>query len=314
MSCLKYILESMEFMDNAELSPEQIEKKLGELGVEYVVEHLEGEKGETTLLKACIPGTEIAEENVKTRTLGIIGTLAGVGVRPKRPGLVSDADGAIIALACIMKLKEMQRRGDSLPSDVILATHIAPSTSVRPRDPVNFVEFPADLYKILDFCVDDRMDAILSVDSTKGNRITNWSNVVITPPVKEGWILKIPDEVLDIYERVCGRSPCIVPVTTQDLTPYGNNIHHLNIIVQPWLQTDAPVLGVGTTAQIPVAGTVTGANYPFELTQATRFCIEIAKYYTTNECDLYDQEEFQRLKHIYGDIGEHLKRDLQEVN
>ena len=40
--------------------------------------------------------------------------------------------------------------------------------------------------------VDPRMDAILSVDTTRGNRLVNQRGVALTPVAKQGYLLRIP--------------------------------------------------------------------------------------------------------------------------
>ncbi|NIQ07498.1 MAG: DUF1177 domain-containing protein [Candidatus Korarchaeota archaeon] len=311
MSWFKHVIRSIDFLNDPELSLQKIEEKITGIGIaDYEVKDLTGEKGTTTIVKVRIHRQTEGEKSEKPRTLGIIGSLGGVGVRPKKIGLVSDADGAIVALACMMVFGEMSRRCERLPGDVIISTHVTPSAPILPHDPVPFVGSPINLYELLEIEVDARMDAVLSIDATKANRVAKWSGFAITPPVKEGWVLKLPDEILDIYERVSGRAPCVVPITTQDVTPYGTGISHINSIVQPWLKTNAPVVGVATTARSPIAGSATGANYPIGLEQATRFCIEVAKQYTRKECAFYDTEEFTRLRELYGDMSERFKRRL----
>ena len=89
----------------------------------------------------------------------------------------------------------------------------------------------------------------------------------------------------------------------QDITPYIDNIYHINSIMQPWLMTSAPVVGVATTARVPVPGCGTGANYVLGLEQATRFCVEVAKEFTSRNCKFYDEEEFKKLTKLYGDMS-----------
>ncbi|RLE54804.1 MAG: hypothetical protein DRJ26_01525, partial [Candidatus Methanomethylicota archaeon] len=148
--------------------------------------------------------------------------------------------------------------------------------------------------------VDKQMDAILSVDATKGNRVIKVEGFAITPTVKEGWILKVSDDLIDIYERVTGKQVAVVPITMQDITPYGTGIYHINSMMQPWLMTSAPVVGVAITAKLPVAGCATGATYITSLEAATRFCIEVAKDYTSGKCKFYDESEFRKIIEIFG--------------
>lgn len=60
-------------------------------------------------------------------------------------GLVSDADGAITAIAVALKLADMRRNGDILDGDVIIATHICPNAPTQPHDPVPFMGSPVDM-------------------------------------------------------------------------------------------------------------------------------------------------------------------------
>jgi hypothetical protein len=163
-----------------------------------------------------------------------------------------------------------------------------------------------NIHTLLKYEVDLEMDAILSVDTTKGNRIVKWRGFAITPTVKEGYILKVSDDLLDIMEIVTGRIPRVVPITTQDITPYGNGVYHLNSMMQPWLVTDAPVVGVALTSELPVPGCATGANQIVDMEEAARFCLEVAKALGRGECRFYDEEEFRRLVELYGPM-KHLR-------
>jgi Protein of unknown function (DUF1177) len=81
------------------------------------------------------------------------------------------------------------------------------------------------------------MQAVLSVDTTKGNRICNHQGFAITPTVKEGWILQVREDVLDVAATTSGAPPVVLPITTQDITPYGNGVFHINSLLQPSVAT-----------------------------------------------------------------------------
>ncbi|WP_457292055.1 DUF1177 family protein, partial [Pseudomonas azotoformans] len=100
-----------------------------------------------------------------------------------RIGVVSDADGAIAAISAALKLAEMQRKGDVLAGDVIVTTHICPNAPTRPHDPVDFMDSPIDDVTMNDNEVVAGVDAILSIDTTKGNRIINHKGFAISPTV-----------------------------------------------------------------------------------------------------------------------------------
>jgi len=298
---MKHVIEAADLLESAYVTGEEVKEVLVKRGLSEVeVEKIEGEKGSTDFIKIVIPGRKGKASGGDSPTLGIIGRLGGVGARPTMIGLVSDADGAIVAIACALKLAEMAKRGDVLEGDVIITTHICPNAPTTPHKPVPFMGSPVDIFTILKKEVDKQMDAILSVDATKGNRVIKVEGFAITPTVKEGWILKVSDDLIDIYERVTGKQVAVVPITMQDITPYGTGIYHINSMMQPWLMTSAPVVGVAITAKLPVAGCATGATYITSLEAATRFCIEVAKDYTSGKCKFYDESEFRKIIEIFG--------------
>nr|MDA8319346.1 DUF1177 domain-containing protein [Actinomycetota bacterium] len=211
--------------------------------------------------------------------------------------------GALVALAVAAKLGSMARAGDVLPGDVIVATHICPDAPVRPHSPVPFMSSPVDMQTMNAYEVSTAMDAVLSVDTTRGNRIYNHPGFVISPTVREGWILRVSENLLDIQQQVTGRVPAALPITMQDITPYENSVYHLNSIMQPSTATSAPVVGVALTAQVPVAGSASGATNLADVEQAARFCVEVAKSYGAGELAFYDHSEFARLVSLYGPMN-----------
>ena len=239
-------------------------------------------------------------------TLGIIGRLGGIGARPHKIGLVSDADGAITALAAAAKIAVMRKKGDVLKGDIIIATHLCPTSPIIPHEPVDFMDSPVSLETMNKYEVDERMEAILSIDTTKGNRVINCRGFAISPTLKDGYILRVSEDLLDIMQIVTGKLPAVFPITTQDITPYGNEIYHLNSIMQPATATSAPVVGVAITTEVPIPGCATGANHTVDIEMAVRFVVEVAKAYGEGKCSFYDEKEFRRLTSLYGSL-EHLK-------
>jgi hypothetical protein len=114
------------------------------------------------------------------------------------------------------------------------------------------------------------MDAVLSIDTTKGNRICNAVGFAISPTMRQGWVLRVIEDLLSVQQRVTGRLPVVLPVTTQDITPYGNGVFHINSILQPATATHAPVVGVAITTETPVAGSATGATSLSSVEEAAR--------------------------------------------
>jgi len=300
---LRQVIEAYELLDSAYVDGYRVAEFLRKRGLEDIeVKTIEGPKGSTDFIKIVIPGKNGKSSGGTVPTLGIIGRLGGIGARPTVIGLVSDADGAVTAISVALKLADMRRNGDILEGDVIITTHICPNAPIQPHEPVPFMGSPVDIATMNRYEVDPRMDAILSIDTTRGNRIINVKGIAITPTVKEGWILKVSDDLLDILQTVTGKLPAVVPITMQDITPYGNGIYHLNSIVQPATATDAPVVGVAITSEVAVPGSASGASHEIDIDQAARFCVEVAKGFGRGKVRFYDEEEFKRLVELYGSM------------
>ena len=306
---LKQVIEIYDFLESAKISIGTLQQMFVLSGLspsEFESNKVKGKKGETQFVKIRINGREGKSKGKKTPTLGIIGSLGGIGARPHQIGLVSDADGAITALSTALKLIEMRARGDIFKGDVIVATHLSPCSPIIPHEPVPFMDAPVSIEIMNRYEVDKEMDAILSIDTTKGNRIINHRGFAISPTVKDGYILRVSEDLLDVMQNVTGKLPVVFPITTQDITPYGNGVYHLNSIMQPATATHAPVVGVAITTEVAVPGCATGANHPFDIEMAVRFCIEVAKAFGEGACAFYDKEEFKQLVALYGSM-EYLK-------
>lgn len=252
------------------------------------------------MLKVRIPGSDGKSSGGNTPTLGILGRLGGLGARPEMIGYVSDGDGALAALAIAVKLLDMKKKGDVLPGDIFISTHICPDAPTKPHDPVPFMGSPVEIYQVNQEEVSPELDAIFSIDTTKGNRVINTRGFAISQPVKEGYILRASEGLLDIMQRTTGRLPYVFPVNTQDITPYGNDVHHINSIMQPCTCTDAPVVGVAITTETMVPGCATGCSHFADVEAAARFVLEAAKAYGRREFEFYDKAEFERMVKLYG--------------
>lgn len=298
---LKQVIDVMELLDDAHITGEQVAKVLKEHGIQDItVKEIKGAEGSTDFIKIRIPGKNGKTSGGTAPTLGIIGRLGGIGARPEQIGLVSDSDGASTALSVAMKLADMQRKGDQLPGDVIIATHICPDAPIKPHEPVPFMGSPVDTVTMNKHEVDPEMDALISIDTTKGNRLANWIGFAITPTVKEGWVLKVSKDLIDIMEWVTGELPKVCPITTQDITPYGNGLDHINSIMQPCIATNVPVIGLAITTQVPVPGCGTGASHPTDIEVAGRYVVEVAKQYGKGLCSFYDEAEWETILEKYG--------------
>lgn len=257
----------------------------------------------TNFVKLKISGKNGKSNGGDSNTLGIIGRLGGVGARPEQIGFVSDGDGALAALSAGLKIIDMKNKGEMLDGDVIVATHIDPKAPTIPHDPVPFMGSSVDMTIMNKYEIDKEMDAILTIDTTKGNRIVNHKGICISPTVKEGYILRVSEDLLDILETVTGQSAVVLPITTQDITPYGNEVFHINSILQPATATNKPVVGLAITTESIVPGSGTGASHINDVEQAARFSVEVAKLFSQNKIQFYSEEEFMKLTKLYGSLN-----------
>lgn len=300
---LKEILTVYELLD----SPHANAKDLSELfyenkDTEILYKTIKGEQGKTDFIKVKICGRKGKSNGGDVQTIGILGRLGGVGTRPNKIGFVSDGDGAVAALAAALKLNKMQMHGDILDGDVIICTHICPDAPIQEHKPVSFMGSPINMEMMNKLEVDSEMDAILSIDTTKGNRIINRRGIAISPTIKQGYILPVSDDLLDILSDTTGMLPQVLPAALQDITPYGNGLNHINSIFQPAVATESPVVGVAITTETTISGSATGASHSSDVELAARFCIEVAKRFTKGECCFFDTGEFDRLIELYGKL------------
>lgn len=304
---LKQVIEMIELLDDSAVNGEKVKDFLTKRGLEDIsIKEIKGKTGKTDFIKIVIPGKNGKIKGGDCPTLGIIGRLGGIGARPERIGYVSDGDGACAALSCALKLGDMKQKGDILDGDVIISTHICPNAPTEPHDPVPFMGSPVDMQTMNKMEVDPSMDAILTIDTTKGNRVFNHRGFAITPTVKDGYILRISDDLVSTMEIATGKPAQVLAITTQDITPYGNDLYHINSLMQPCTATSSPVVGVAITTETAVPGCATGASHEIDIEVTSRFALEVAKSFGRNQCKFYDEQEWERIIKLYGSM-EHLK-------
>jgi hypothetical protein len=305
---LSQTLQVFDAFDSAHACGQTVETLLSAYAdLDVSVTEFSSAKGRTDFVKIVIPGFDGKRGGGRAPTLGVVGRLGGIGARPSRIGLVSDADGAIAAVASALKLAHMRTQGDALAGDVIVTTHVCPDAPTRKHDPVDFMDSPVETEDMNEQEVLPEMDAVLSVDTTKGNRLLNHKGYALSPTVKEGYILRVSEDLLRIMEMTSGKPAVTFPITTQDITPYGNGVHHLNSILQPSIATAAPVVGVAICTETVLPGCGTGASHEVDIALATKFIVEVAKEFTRGTCHLYDENEYARLVELYGSLA-HLQR------
>lgn len=301
---LNHVLPVVDLLDSPSASGASLAEHLRRFApsdATIEVETVSAERGATDFVRVVIPGTAGRIAGGGAPTLGIIGRLGGVGARPELIGLVSDADGAAAALAAAAKLLQMASRGDRVAGDVVVCTHVDPDAPTEPHDPVPFMSSAVDIATMNANEVTADMDAIVSIDTTKGNRILNHRGIAISPTVKEGYILRPAPDLVSVLETVSGEPARVLPLAQQDITPYGNDLHHVNSILQPAVATAAPVVGVALTTVTAVAGCATGASHETDIALAARFAVEVAKGFGTGQIAFHDEVEFAHMTALYGD-------------
>ena len=303
---LKEILDIYNLLDSAHADGNSIKTHLLRIRSDANVEvvPIVTPKGSTDIIRILVKGKNGRSQNGTAPTIGLMGWLGGIGARPDAVGYVSDGDGALAALSVAAKLLDMQTKGDFLEGDVYLATHICPAAPTRPHDPVPLMDSEPFRERVKEeaFARAEHLDALISCDTTKGNSIINCRGFAISPTVKEGWILKVSKDLLQVFQNTTGELPKVFAVTNQDITPYGNGIDHLNGIMQPGTMTTAPMIGVAITTQSVVAGCATGATHFEDVEAAARFMLETAKGFGAGKIQFYDKEEYERLIHRYGSL------------
>lgn len=302
---VKQVMEVFDILDNSTVTGADVVNYLRGIKPDAQMEvyALKGPQGSTDMVKVKIPGTRGKAAGGTAPTIGILGRLGGVGARPEVIGFVSDGDGALAAIAVAAKLLDMQRKGDFLEGDVFISTQICPHAPTAPHKPVPFMDSPVEMSQVNKEEVSPELDAILSVDTTKGNRVINTRGFAISPTVKEGYILSTSEDLLEQMQITTGRLPYVFPLATQDITPYGNGLHHLNSILQPATATSAPVVGVAIATEVMVPGCATGASHFVDVEEASRYMLEVAKYFGKGDLKFYSEEEFVHIKKLYGPMN-----------
>lgn len=304
---LKHVLEILDILDDPSADGKRVlaylDSVAGPAGSGAQVERVSGDAGHTDFVRVLIPGTRGRTAGGDASTLGVIGRLGGIGARPDVAGFVSDGDGAAAALSAAAKLLTMQSRGDELAGDVLISTHVCPNAPTQPHDPVPFMDSPVDMATMNDHEISEAMDAVLSIDTTKGNQVINHRGVALSPTVRKGYILRVSETLSEVVATVTGEPLVTFPITTQDITPYGNGVFHLNSILQPAIATAAPVVGLAITSAATVAGCATGASHEIDIAAAARVAVEAAKGIGAGTVSFSDEAEFAILQSRYGSLS-----------
>lgn len=304
---LRHVLDVIDRLDDPSANGARLaaylDQEAGPAGAGAEVTTVTGERGSTDFVKVRVPGRRGRTAGGDAPTLGIIGRLGGIGARPEVVGFTSDGDGAAAALSAAAKLLSMAARGDVLDGDVVVATHVCPDAPTLPHDPVPFMDSPVGIATMNAHEVTADMDAVLSIDTTKGNTIINHRGLALSPTVRQGYVLRVCERMATLLAVVTGEPVVTYPVTTQDITPYGNGVYHINSILQPATATGAPVVGLAITSGAAVPGSATGASHETDIAAAARFAVEVAKELGAGTLTFHDHAEYDALVARYGSLA-----------
>jgi hypothetical protein len=308
---LSQTLTVYEALDSATVNGKSIVSMFApykELGVTVTVTTVNDEPPEDTskttdFVSILIPGATGKTKGGASPTLGVIGRNGAIGGRPAIIGMVSDADGPIASIATGLKLAQMKKNGDSLPGDVIVTTHISTDVSVSMNDGIAFMGMPVSSETMNKYEVSSQMDAILSLDASKGNRIIKQRGFAISSTAMQGYVLRVSADLVAVMESTTGMPAVTFPISIQDITPYDNGLYHFNSIMQPHIATKAPVVGVALTARSVVGGSDSSANHEIDLAESVRFSVEVAKRFTAGTCAFYDKVEWGKIRNMYPDLA-----------
>lgn len=299
---LREVLDVLEFLDDARNGAEPFAALLPEGPHTVDITPFESDIGKTDFIKILFPGKEGKSAGGSAPTTGIIGSNGGLRLPGPYPGLASDADGCIVGLASALRLARIRTRGQTLTGDVLVSTHICQQAHPAPHDPFPFVMSPLPSSEKHPRLVDERMDAILTPETCKGNKMVSHLGFAVTPPVREGFILRPHESVLHIMEMVTGKAPVVFPITMQDVTPYELGVHHICGMVLPSIFSKAPVVGVPLVTEIQAHPSATGVQQPTVLEAAARFCIEVATSFGNGDCQFHYPGDFDGMVEAFGAV------------
>ena len=139
---LKEVMDVIDVLDDPKTGAAEFNTLLPKDVCEIAVSPYSGPLGSTEFVSYKFRGRSGRLSGGEARTIGIIGSLGAMRLPGEYPGLNSDADGGIIALACALQLGRMWIRNQVLKGDIIVTTHICQAGHPEPHDPLPFVMPP----------------------------------------------------------------------------------------------------------------------------------------------------------------------------
>lgn len=257
--------------------------------------------GMIDFVRVVIPGKNGKLRHGEAATLSIVSRYDRYQSHQVNEQISAVADGAVVCLACVLKLAEMQTKGQFLAGDVIVTTRLYPDGLPLPHEPVDFIHSVMDIEAMNEHDIDQTADAFLSIGIQKDKPILQHNCYAISPTVKQAYILRVSEDLLRIMEQSSGLNATTFPVTTLDITPYGNGVDHFNNVLQPAIATDAPVVGIVISAD--KKSTATYARNEVDISTVVKFIIQVAKEFGQGTCSFFDYYEFALLQSLYGNMS-----------
>lgn len=254
--------------------------------------------GMIDFVRVVIPGKNGKLRCGQAATLSLVGRCDRYQSHQVHKPILPATDGAVVSLTCALKLAEMQSKGQFLAGDVIVTTRLYPDGFLLPHESVDFIHSATDIETMNEYEIDQTADAFLSIGIQKDNQILKHNCYAISPTVKQAYILSISKDLLRIMEQSSGLNATTFPVTTLDITPYGNGVDHFNSVLQPAIATDAPVVGIIISADEKSESTY--VRNEVDISTVVKFIIQVAKEFGQGTCSFFDYYEFALLKSLYG--------------
>ena len=164
------------------------------------------------MLKVRIPGTRGKMNGGDAPTIGLLGRLGGIEVGVRKESVLS-LTVMVLSVQLLLQQNFLICRTKEISWKVtyLFPQHICPDAPTAPHDPVPFMGSPVEMSQVNREEVSPELDAILSVDTTKGNRVINTRGFAISPTVKEGYIFKNYMRIFWIYADHNRKTSLCVP-------------------------------------------------------------------------------------------------------
>lgn len=248
------------------------------------------------ILKVIIKGTEGAFSGGTRPTLGIVSQLSNCKSTIEGIGCIDMNAGVFSVLVAAYELLHITKTEGGILGDVMFAVFIGSDVTPKLRALISFLSDNS-------FGISQHMDAVLSVGTSKFFERENDGSIAVSPTVKEGYILKISDDILDVFSRQSNQAIEALTITQQDIIPTEKGMTQRTNLLQPSTKTSAPVVGISIGSSAALSNEDGRVVSLKDIGRIATGCLDIARSYGANECVFYDEEEFTELRVSYGNMS-----------